>query len=177
MGDINTHVAERVSHTQWLRRCKYTAAPQYDCLMRPLHNTPSAASLSRFGLGHVRKHTPIAPLSVPCIWGILQSPCRKSTAFSAKDHFAKVFSYSLFGYLCDQTCGLSDTSFVFYGGRCLWRVHPPERLGFALDALHRMDCCDPQVRYPANGSRRIWRNRKIVVHLRSQVIISAITFT
>ena len=28
--------------------------------MRPLHNTPSAASLSRFGLGHVRKHTPFA---------------------------------------------------------------------------------------------------------------------
>ena len=27
---------------------------------RPLHNTPSAASLSRFGLGHVRKHTPFA---------------------------------------------------------------------------------------------------------------------
>ena len=27
-------------------------------IMRPLHNTPSAASLSRFGLGHVRKHTP-----------------------------------------------------------------------------------------------------------------------
>ena len=25
-----------------------------------LHNTPSAASLSRFGLGHVRKHTPFA---------------------------------------------------------------------------------------------------------------------
>ena len=120
---------------------------------------------------------PSPSLSVPCIWGILQSPCRKSGAFSAKDHFAKVFSYSLFGYLCDQTCGLSDTSFVFRSGRCLWRVHPPERLGFALDARHRMDCCDPQVRYPANGSRRIWRNRKIVVHLRSQVIISAITFT
>ena len=28
--------------------------------VRPLHNTPSAASLSRFGLGHVRKHTPFA---------------------------------------------------------------------------------------------------------------------
>ena len=29
-------------------------------IMRPLHNTPSAASLLRFGLGHVRKHTPFA---------------------------------------------------------------------------------------------------------------------
>ena len=27
---------------------------------RPLHNTPSAASLSRFGLGHVREHTSFA---------------------------------------------------------------------------------------------------------------------
>ncbi len=34
---------------------------------------------------------PSPSLSVPCIWGILQSPCRKSTAFSAKDRFAKVF--------------------------------------------------------------------------------------
>ena len=34
---------------------------------------------------------PSPSLSVPCIWGILQSPCRKSGAFSAKDHFAKVF--------------------------------------------------------------------------------------
>ena len=34
---------------------------------------------------------PSPSLSVPCIWGILQSPCRKSTAFSAKDHFAMVF--------------------------------------------------------------------------------------
>ena len=33
---------------------------------------------------------PSPSLSVPCIWGILQSTCRKSTAFSAKDHFAKV---------------------------------------------------------------------------------------
>ena len=97
---------------------------------------------------------PSPSLSVPCIWGILQSPCRKSTAFSAKDHFAKVFSYSLFGYLCGQTCGLSDTSSVFYGGRCLWRVHPPERLGFALDARHRMDCCDPQVRYPLGSTSK-----------------------
>ena len=48
--------------------------------------SPSCNSL------HVRKHTPFAPLSAPCIWGILQSPYRKSGAFSAKDHFAKVFS-------------------------------------------------------------------------------------
>ena len=34
---------------------------------------------------------PSPSLSVPCIWGILQSPCRKSGALSAKDHFAKVF--------------------------------------------------------------------------------------
>ncbi len=34
---------------------------------------------------------PSPSLSVPCIWGILQSPCRKSTAFSAKDHLTKVF--------------------------------------------------------------------------------------
>ena len=33
---------------------------------------------------------PSPSLSVPCICGILQSPCRKSSAFSAKDHFAKV---------------------------------------------------------------------------------------
>ena len=38
-------------------------------------------------------------LSVPCIWGILQSPCRKSTAFSAKDHFAKVFLEEGYGSL------------------------------------------------------------------------------
>ena len=34
---------------------------------------------------------PSPSLSVSCIWGILQSPCRKSSAFSAKDHFAMVF--------------------------------------------------------------------------------------
>ena len=34
---------------------------------------------------------PSPSLSVPCIWCLLQSPCRKSDAFSAKDHFAKVF--------------------------------------------------------------------------------------
>ena len=38
---------------------------------------------------------PSPSLSVPCIWGILQSPCRKSGAFSAKDHFAKVFSCNI----------------------------------------------------------------------------------
>ena len=41
---------------------------------------------------------PSPSLSVPCIWGILQSPCRKSGAFSAKDHFAKVF----FGQMSDE---------------------------------------------------------------------------
>ena len=43
---------------------------------------------------------PSPSLSAPCIWGILQSPCRKSGAFSAKDHFAKVFIGLFFPYLC-----------------------------------------------------------------------------
>ena len=44
---------------------------------------------------------PSPSLSVPCICGILQSPCRKSTAFSAKDHFAKVFEWSFALLKCD----------------------------------------------------------------------------
>ena len=53
--------------------------------MRPLHNTPSAASLSRFGLGHVRKHTPFAlTLSSLHLWHSAKSLPKKRCFFGER---------------------------------------------------------------------------------------------
>ena len=52
---------------------------------RPLHNTPSAASLSRFGLGHVRKHTPFAlTLSSLHLWYSANSLPKKRCFFGER---------------------------------------------------------------------------------------------
>ena len=52
---------------------------------RPLHNTPSAASLSRFGLGHVRKHTPFAlTLSSLHLWHSAKSLPKKRCFFGQR---------------------------------------------------------------------------------------------
>ena len=57
---------------------------------RPLHNTPSAASLSRFGLGHVRKHTPFALTLSSLHLGHSAKSLPKKHRFFGRDHFAKV---------------------------------------------------------------------------------------
>ena len=67
-------------------------------LMRDLCITPHLRRHFRdSGLVMCVSTLPSPSLSVPCIWGILQSLCRKSIAFFAKDHFAKVF-YALMPY-------------------------------------------------------------------------------
>ena len=54
-------------------------------ILRPLHNTPSAASLSRFGLGHVRKHTPFAlTLSSLHLWYSAKSLPKKRCFFGER---------------------------------------------------------------------------------------------
>ena len=54
-----------------------------------MHNTPSAASLSRFGLGHVRKHTPFAlTLSSLHLWHSAKS-LPKKRCFSGERPFCK----------------------------------------------------------------------------------------
>ena len=65
---------------------------------------------------------PSSSLSVPCIWGILQSPCRKSGAFSAKDHFAKVFIEQPETYPDLSISGLKGTYKGVYFAKTLPKV-------------------------------------------------------
>ena len=60
--------------------------------LRPLHNTPSAASLSRFGLGHVREHTPFALTLSSLHLRYSAKSLPKKHSFFGRDHFAKVLS-------------------------------------------------------------------------------------
>ena len=52
---------------------------------RPFHNTSSAAALSRFGLGHVRKHTPfVLTLSSLHLWHSAKSLPKKRCFFGER---------------------------------------------------------------------------------------------
>ena len=96
-------------------------------LMRPLHNTPSAASLSRFGLGHVRKHTPFALTLSSLHLGYSAKSLPKKLCFSAKDHFSKVFlcvTADRFRIKKSLPVGLRIGSMCVYVGVRAWRPAP-----------------------------------------------------
>ena len=57
--------------------------------MRTLHNTPSAASLSRFGLGHVRKHTPFTLTLSSLHLGHSAKSLQKKRCFFGERPFSK----------------------------------------------------------------------------------------
>ena len=69
---------------------------------RPLHNTPSAASLSRFGLGHVRKHTPFALTLSSLHLGHSAKSLPKKRCFFGERPFCKGLGsqVGLLTYLC-----------------------------------------------------------------------------
>ncbi len=93
---------------------------------------------------------PSPSLSVPCICGILQSPCRKSGAFSVKDHFAKVLEI----YFRDPTGGARNEGHIAgatpYRGRIIKvRRRKPGVFGTS--------CLDHQARHngPLPGSSAV----------------------
>ena len=95
---------------------------------------------------------PSPSLSVPCICGILQSPCRKSGAFSVKDHFAKVLEI----YFRDPTGGARNEGHIAgatpYRGRVIKVRHRKPGV-FGTSCLdHRVMQNGPQPGSPAGSS-------------------------
>ncbi len=60
-----------------------------------MHNTPSAASLSRFGLGHVRKHTPFALTLSSLHLGHSAKSLPKKRCFFGERPFCKGLPYGV----------------------------------------------------------------------------------
>ena len=64
--------------------------------LRPLQNVPSAASLSRFGFGHVRMHTPFAlTLSSLHLWYSTKPLPKKRCSFGERTFCKGLFSLML----------------------------------------------------------------------------------